>query len=189
MVGRASVCYRTLGFHQEPSPVAFLATRCATCHRVTSLFAALTETSQLVKKSATLSPAFATLTHSVARKSFACHSYRKPWGVVFLLAGLPTPSDSELLTTHHSSLTTHHSSFTSHYPLRFDILLRPFAFFCTFLPSARSHPLSFQQNTHSLRKTPGGGVSHWSPIVARHFFPRDTEHGSRPPCRLSAVDC
>jgi hypothetical protein len=48
---------------------------------VTPLFATLTESWQLTENTATLSPAFATLTPNSCSKSFVCHSYMKSPGV------------------------------------------------------------------------------------------------------------
>jgi hypothetical protein len=63
---------------------------------LTPFFAALTGSLQLIENQATLSPAFATLTHFVTVKSFVCHSYKKAPGVgdtplppLTLEAGLP----------------------------------------------------------------------------------------------------
>ncbi len=51
---------------------------------VSPFFAALTDSSQLHDNTATLSPAFATLTPCVKHKFFVCHSYKKHrgWGKV-----------------------------------------------------------------------------------------------------------
>src|SRR5271170_2841672 len=52
------------------------------CPSLTPFPATLTRSSQIAENTATLSPAFATLTDCVKHKSFVCHSYKKHpgWG-------------------------------------------------------------------------------------------------------------
>ena len=73
--------------------------------------ATLASSLQITEKSATLSPAIATLTSHVKRKSCVCHSYKKHpgWGVPFS-PNLRTIKRGEaapiFLATRHSSLAT-----------------------------------------------------------------------------------
>src|SRR5580692_5400373 len=82
------------------------------CTHLSPLAATLTDQSQLIEESITLSLAFATLTGRVKHKSFVCHSYKKHPGV-----GIP--SRHSLPSIRHAQLTTHHS------PLTVDCTLPP----------------------------------------------------------------
>jgi hypothetical protein len=101
---------------------------------LTLVFATLAGISQLLEISTTLSPVFATLTHSVTSKFFVCHSYKKPPGRGHPVQPLPAARSGKR-----------------------DSLRAVPALFCTFLQSAKSDPLSFQPLPCSLCKTPGVG--------------------------------
>ena len=66
--------------------------------------ATLTSHLQLAENKTTLSPAVATLTSRVKPKSFACHSYKKPWGRGYLLQAKIFSFGN--LTTNNSPLST-----------------------------------------------------------------------------------
>ena len=74
---------------------------------LTPVFSALTDTPQLTENTATLSPAFATLTSRVTHKSFACHSYKKHPG---------SHPSSQIFS--FRSLATHQSRITKSFIIR-----------------------------------------------------------------------
>jgi hypothetical protein len=114
---------------------------------------------QLAENSATLSPAFATLTCRVRHKSFACHSYKKSPGV-------RTPLLRRSLASKRShSLRTSRSFFSYSYEL-----------FCT-AQNSNSNALSI---FHTLsQKHPGWGIHRTQPP---HFH-----HRPLPPSSLFAI--
>jgi hypothetical protein len=180
MFERASVSFPPLGLH-PPSPAVRVQSSASTCRPVTPLFATLTRTPQLAEKSAALSPAFATLTQHLNHKSFVCHSYRKSGGVGVSLSQVCS-CGSPLLSSCGPPRYSPSASF--------DILLHPFAFFCTFLRTAKSHLPSFQQNTSSLRKTPGSmGISSNPHSLAKPLPPPSAHRDSPPAAFLSTVNC
>src|SRR5579863_2172129 len=77
--------------------------------------ATLTDHSQIVENSATLSPVFATLTSRVTHKSFVCHSYRKHrgWGSHKRVERAFLPAASHPF--HRPRAASHQSRITSHW--------------------------------------------------------------------------
>jgi hypothetical protein len=106
---------------------------------VSPFLAALTQGSQIIENSATLSLLFATLARSVTRKSFVCHSYRKSPGV----GGKPSkPADLHIFQPPSFHVISLH------------------LFFCIFLHfSALAHlpnPFSSTTSTFFAQNTWGG---------------------------------
>jgi hypothetical protein len=119
------------------------------CSALTPFVATLRNSTQLIEKSATLTPVFATLTQLVACKFFSCHSYTKSGGCRPPF-GKPDGPHRRLSAFQSSNLSTFKpsnrvsglSSFFSHCS----------EFFCT---SQKNYLPCFQANPTSFCKTPG----------------------------------
>jgi hypothetical protein len=126
------------------------------CFCLTPFLATLTDNTQLAENPATLSPAFATLTHFAQSKSIVCNSYTKSPGVGGTpgnahLRLAPTPPPPNFQIRRPLQLQPIPQS----HLLSFHILLHSFAFFCTL-----QKPISrlFNRIRTLSAKYPGGGV-------------------------------
>jgi hypothetical protein len=139
--------------------------------------ATLTSYPQLTENPATLSLLFATLTHCVTPKSFACHSYKelpgvrvplpafKPFNlpafkrfrsILFLFTLFQTLSFPEQRRRGFFMLSIFLSISSDEFPPIIAILF-VLILFRTLSPERKCYVLSFQANPNSFCKTPGVG--------------------------------